>query len=175
MTMSPRPQRVYFTARRLLGRAGIIAPPVPVEELATHLGVEVRSIPFEGELSGILTADAQHVIIGVNRLHTGTRQRFTIAHEIGHYLLHQHDDVHIDRGFPSRRRDEISGQAIDPEEIAANAFAAEILMPAAFLRKDLGDRRIDYADDEQVQYLAKLYDVSVQAMTFRLTNLGYLA
>jgi Zn-dependent peptidase ImmA (M78 family) len=175
MTMIPRPQRVYFTARRLLERVMITSPPVPVEKMAEHLGIEVRFVPFEGELSGILTAVPHGVIIGVNKSHTRARQRFTIAHEIGHYLLHQHDDIHIDRRFPARRRDEVSGQAIDPEEIAANAFAAELLMPAVFLNDDLEGRRIDYADEKQVEDLARRYEVSVQAMTFRLTNLGYLA
>ena len=86
-------------------------------------------------------------------------------------LLHHSEDVFIDRDYPVKRRDEISSQAIDPEEIEANRFAAEILMPLPFLQADLRDRAIDLEDDAAITALAKKYRVSVAAMAFRISNI----
>lgn len=62
--------------------------------------------------------------------------------------------------------------AEDVEEIEANAFAAALLMPEPFLKKDLAMVVVDIDDEKQIQSLAKLYEVSDQAMTLRLANLS---
>ena len=82
--------------------------------------------------------------------------------------------IHVDRSFPARRRNERSAQAIDPDEIEANAFAAELLMPATMLEDDLLELSLDYEDDELFKRLADNYLVSLQAIIFRLTNLGFI-
>lgn len=148
-------------------------PPVPVERVAATLGARLRYSPFDGELAGMLLRDDEKIVIGVNSLHHINRQRFTIAHECGHLLLHKGKDVHIDRSFRINRRDERSSKAIDPEEIEANRFAAELLMPYDTLLKDLRDFGIDIdiEDDVQLKELADRYQVSVQALTHRITNL----
>ena len=110
-------------------------------------------------------------VIGVNSLHHTNRQRFTIAHECGHLLLHKGKDVHIDRSFRINRRDEVSSQAIDHKEIEANRFAAELLMPYDMIMSDLVEYDIDIEDEEELRGLADKYQVSVQALTHRITNL----
>ena len=72
---------------------------------------------------------------GVNSLHAPVRQRFTIAHELGHAVLHAREGIHLDQAFRLRFRDQTSAMAIDPEEIDANSFAAELLMPADELNR----------------------------------------
>ena len=67
------------------------------------------------------------------------------------------------------RRDERSSQAIDPDEIEANRFAAELLMPYAMIVDDIID--IDIEDDEELRELADKYQVSVQALTHRINDL----
>ena len=63
----------------------------------------------------------------------------------------------------------------DINEKEANYFAAELLMPAKFLRQELEGKRLDLFDDSgTLEKLAKKYKVSVQALTIRLTNLGYI-
>ena len=69
------------------------------------------------------------------------------------------------------RRDSKSSASVDPIEIEANYFAAEILMPASFLAKSLGNKTLDIDDDIVVDMLAKNYRVSASAMRFRLGNL----
>jgi Zn-dependent peptidase ImmA (M78 family) len=159
-------------ATKLLGKYGITRPPVPVEMIAESLGARVRYSPHEGELAGMLMRGNGQIVIGVNSLHHINRQRFTIAHEIGHLLLHK-GDVHIDRSFRVHRRDAVSSMAIDPDEIEANRFAAELLMPFDMIASDLAEL-IDVEDEGEIRRLADKYQVSVQAMTHRVTNLLHL-
>lgn len=157
-------------AAQILKEHKIKKPPIPVEKVAEALGAQVRYSPFEGELAGMLVRgeDGQR-IIGVNSMHHINRQRFTIAHECGHLLFHK-GDVHIDHAFRVNRRDATSSKAIDPEEIEANRFAAELLMPYTMIAQDLLDHTIDIEDEDAIKELAQKYQVSVQAMTHRITN-----
>lgn len=161
---------------KLLNAIGVDSPPIPVERVAKHLGARVSRVPLAGEkaLSGLLYRAGGETIIGVNKRHPAPRQRFTIAHEIGHLVLHDRDALHIDRGFPMRLRDARSSQAVDPDEIAANAFAAELLMPTAMVLGDLEGQAVDYEEEQAIRCLAERYEVSLQAMIFRLVNLGLL-
>jgi Zn-dependent peptidase ImmA (M78 family) len=61
--------------------------------------------------------------------------------------------------------------AIDHEEIEANRFAAELLMPKDLLEADLDKFEIDIEDAETIQHMARRYGVSEQAMTLRIVNL----
>ena len=61
----------------------------------------------------------------------------------------------------------------DQDEMEANRFAAEILMPIDFLRNDLKGREFDLADDNELRSLARRYGVSTQALAIRLNSLGY--
>jgi len=164
---------VKEAAEKLLFEAAIGKPPVPVERLARLRGVQVRYKPLEGDLSGMLFREGSRAIIGVNALHPKPRQRFTIAHELGHLELHETSGIHVDHKFLVRRRDEHSSQATDNEEIEANGFAAELLMPASMLENDLSGFEVDYEDEELTRWLANRYKVSLQAMGIRLSNLGF--
>lgn len=97
-------------------------------------------------------------VITVNAKHHENRQRFTIAHELGHYALNHGSKEDV------LYRDGNS----DPDEIEANAFAAEILMPSAIIRHLIFER-----DITTVQELAHKLWVSEQAILYRLKNLGF--
>ena len=60
-----------------------------VEAIAEKLGAEVIFDKLGDDVSGLLVREADRVVIGVNDAHPETRQRFTIAHELGHLVLHQ--------------------------------------------------------------------------------------
>jgi Zn-dependent peptidase ImmA (M78 family) len=174
----------YDFARRkaaeLLEEGRVTKAPVPVKRLATLRGAVIRYQPFEEDgqhLSGMVRRLPDgSAVIGVNALHHTKRQRFTIAHELGHLLLHKDESIHVDKQFLVDRsrllgkRDRVSSQAEDPKEIEANQFAAELLMPRAFLLADLRGRRIDLESGEIAQELAGRYQVSVHAMTIRLAR-----
>jgi len=173
--MAPRYNLAKRKAQQLLAQANITAVPVPLETIAAAIDAKIYYEPYNGEhMSGMAyREDGQH-LIGVNSLHSKRRQRFTIAHEIGHLVLHTKDDIHVDETLPMFRT-ERSSLAIDDKEIEANQFAAELLMPAVWLLKDLRNRHIDIEEDDQViKELADTYGVSTQAMTIRLAAVGAL-
>ena len=106
--------------------------------------------------------------IGVNAKQSPARRRFTIAHEFGHFLLHE--------GFPAmsitttasifaRMR---SSLAVDIEEIEANFFAACLLMPKQFLIAVDAIEALD--SDRAVGRLATAFKVSRHAMSLRLAT-----
>lgn len=160
---------------RLLEEHGIKKPPVAVEAIARARGAEIRYLPFDGDISGMVFRDNDRAVIGINSLHHPNRQRFTIAHEIGHMLLHKGVEIHVDRAFRVNLRNDVSAQAVDPEEIEANRFAAELLMPENMLVGDLKGRVIDFENEDDLRRFAAKYRVSLQALTFRLINLGLIS
>jgi Zn-dependent peptidase ImmA (M78 family) len=139
--------------------------------MAKLAGAILRSGDLPDNLSGFLLRQAGGAVIGVNAEHADTRQRFTIAHEIGHLLLHP-DQSYLDRKIlPAYFRDDRSRTAEDKVEIDANQFAADLLMPKRFLLRALANREIDVEDADEVSKLAKRFGVSPQALTYRLINL----
>jgi Zn-dependent peptidase ImmA (M78 family) len=163
-------------ARKLLRNSGVIRPPVPVGDLARFLNIDVRYSPGKEDVSGALIRDGASVVIAVNSAQHENRQRFTIAHEIGHFLLHKGTEVHFDDDFQVNYRNAVSSEATNVDEIEANRFAAALLMPEEFLRRDLlrlkpNDRTID----NSIHSLAVRYKVSTRAMELRLVNLGFIS
>jgi Zn-dependent peptidase ImmA (M78 family) len=157
--------------RDLLTKNRVTRPPVPVDDIAREEGAEIVINRFNKEISGLLLRANGKVIIGVEKTQPPTRQRFTISHELAHLLLHDGEEVRVDTNFRINLRSPESSTAEDIEEIEANAFAASLLMPEAFLKEDLANFILDVEDPQQVQHLARRYEVSAQAMTIRLMNL----
>lgn len=158
-------------ADRLLSEAGISGEPVRVFEVARAVGVRIRLGPMPSELSGFLLREDKTAIIGVNNLHPRRRQNFTVAHELGHLRLHPTGSF-VDRKLSFYFRDSKSGLASDRREIDANQFAAELLMPEKYLRPYLHGKNVDLGDEELLESIARKFEVSTQALSFRLINLG---
>lgn len=172
------PESPKAAARRLLREMNVEQPPVPVDALARHVGAELSYRSLEGDISGLLYRDEGRKVIGVNALDAPTRQRFTIAHEIGHLLLHPGHTVIVDKlvkvnfrataSMPVARRE---------EERQANEFAAELLMPERLVKgfaSDMVGDSLLFSKDDLVRALAQRFDVSPIAMEYRLVNLGLL-
>lgn len=146
----------------------IFKPSVPIDKLVKKSKVNLKFGDL-GEVSGLLVRDGNSATIGVNDQHPPTRQRFTIAHEFGHFLLHAGIFAHYDRDYRVNYRSAESSQATNIEEIEANFFAASILMPKNFLDTDEALLALD--NDAEVNRLALRYNVSRHAMSLRLANL----
>ena len=175
--MSVRRKMVRELSTELLAQHNIVSAPVDVEKLAHALHVDVHKDRVAGDISGYLFRDHEKTsaIIGVNSRQHPNRQRFTIAHELGHFLLHANDKVHVDRGFEVRLRSDESSKGTDIDEKEANLFAAELLMPLAFVEKDMADiQTVDLMEETTIKSLAKKYQVSTHAFAFRLAYLGYV-
>jgi Zn-dependent peptidase ImmA (M78 family) len=170
-------RKAQTAAYALLDAHDLHEPPVDVEALANLLGVRVVHDRLEREISGMLVrpdGDAPPVI-GVNSYHPIGRQRFTIAHELGHLHLHRGREVIVDHAVRGRVnfRDPTSSLATDREEIEANAFAAALLMPGEWVAEQL-DLRLQERRHPTgiVEALAEVFGVSRVAMENRLMNLG---
>jgi Zn-dependent peptidase ImmA (M78 family)/DNA-binding XRE family transcriptional regulator len=152
-------------AQELIGLAPVFAPPVDVQAIARRCGVRVigESFAWDVAISGFLVELESGPIIGFNSAHSHGRQRFTVAHELGHYLLRHHDHYHLDMGSAMAHGEDPNYDWRD--ERKANEFAAELLMPAQMVMAAAQKH-------STVQALANLFQVSKEAMGFRLINLG---
>jgi predicted transcriptional regulator len=139
-------------------------PPVMVGPIAKELGLKVYRLPLGPTIAGQLVRDARKggpsgfaVYLNINDAQT--RQKFTLAHEIAHFILHRDliEDGVID---DTMYRSELGSFY----ETQANQLAADILMPIRLVKKW-------YAQIPDLKELAKKFDVSEQAMKIRLDNL----
>lgn len=135
------------------------AAPVNVHEIAKALGLDVysdRTMP--DAVSGLLTKDEDGYYIVVNAKHHPNRQRFTVAHEIAHFILHK-DQVGDGVQDSVLYRSHLSGKL----EWEANRLAADILMPMHLIEEL--EAKVGYPS---VEYLARSLKVSKSAMSIRL-------
>ena len=141
-------------------------PPVDVEGLALALGLKMHKAYLINNISGTIEPTEDSYKITVNMNHSHTRKRFTIAHEIGHFLLHKHligDGLDDDRAYRSTDIGKYHNTAIGPnEESQANRMAAAILMPPESIEEAKSKGCTNPAE------LAVKFGVSEQAMCIQL-------
>lgn len=146
-------------------------PPVNIEGIIRDLGIDLdKKAELDAEISGQIELLSNGVHrISVNRGEHYYRQRFTMAHELGHYLYHSHlmrDGIDDNRAYRSEPHGRFHNTNITrSEETEANQFAAAILMPADILRRE-------WQNNRDVEALAKKFQVSKRAMEIRLEGLG---
>ncbi len=148
----------------LARKHGITMAPLDVEALMKLMGINlVYSSDLEKDVSGCLTKeDGDNWICKVNVDHHRTRQRFTIAHELAHYILHrnQQNDF-IDHTY---FRSSVNENAMEYE---ANAFAGTLLMPEEDIRYFIGNV------STSVNEIANHFGVSPLAVRVRALQLGF--
>lgn len=152
---------------KILASTKITDLPIPIEKIAELLQMKISYAPSD-EYSGMLirtNGKKGKTLIGINSAESRERQRFTIAHEVGHFFLHKNLDVSVDY--------RTSYSAPKPKkEAEADEFAANLLMPLNFLAVDF-DIIISNNSFLEVDLinLAKKYVVSPEAMRIRLSKL----
>lgn len=151
----PRVGSARKIARQLLKNAGVCKLPVMVRDVVNHIkktsDLSVYPWAFGNNTSGIQVTYDDSATIGYNQDQHRHRQRFTVAHEIGHFMMgHTIGNSIFD--LDSKK----------PEEIEANQFAAELLMPLTFLNKEIKNGNKD------VKNFAKIFDVSEESIWWRL-------
>lgn len=138
--------------------------PVPIYEMISDFGLEFECQAMPDNVSGwIERLPNGSYKVAVNSGHPSTRQRFTAAHELGHYIYHRDllgDGVGDNRAYRTEGTDRPNANIRPVHERQANSFAANVLMPRHVLAaiKGKGD----------VAVLAKLFEVSQEAMRIRL-------
>lgn len=156
---------VKFLAEEQLRLLGGEQYPVPVIALAEQHHIHVfTSEDFLKDENGYISMENGNAKIVVNGTHSYGRKRFTIAHEIAHYLLDR--DYLLEHGSIDR-----DGTAADPSyrsrETRANIFAAELLMP----EQPFVDQWLVLKDIERI---ADYFGVSKSAAQWRAKNLGLI-
>lgn len=144
-------------AKKLLEDFGIEYPPIDPELIAESSGVDVVYADFEGgsDISGFYDFDESRIY--VNKDQPATRKNFTIAHELGHHILHQ-EYARSERYRYMPRNNAYAG-AKPPEEREADAFAASLLVPLDMLKK--------YSKYSSAYEVSKLFAVSPEVIGFR--------
>jgi Zn-dependent peptidase ImmA (M78 family) len=173
MTSQPVDQH----AEEVLRKTNTYKVPVPIEVVAHRLNLTTEASALGDSVSGMLVVENDRGAIGYNSSHARVRQRFTVAHEIAHFILHlkrnRRSQLFIDP-FVIFRRDDNSATGNDKEEVEANRFGASLLMPATLVLKEIKKHGLDLDDEDALTFLAKRFKVSTAAMTYRLNALGVL-
>lgn len=177
-------QSIKQKVNEIFIKLNITKPPVDVYSIANAFKIKITHADLDDGFSGFLMIKNSKATIAVNEHHHPNRQRFTIAHELGHYFLHRgnnNDLIYLDNKIMRRNetifqknRDETSSHGTDEEEIQANLFAAELLMPEEFVKETLEYEDIDLSDDVSFYLLSKRFSVSEQAMGIRLGRLNLI-
>lgn len=161
-------------ARAIIASHGINEPPVPIDRIAKSRNITLRYAPLEEDLSGMAFIKDSLAVIAVNALHHPHRQRFTIAHELAHHILHADilaQGVHVDKII--LRRDKLAASGSDDVEIEANIFASELLMPEPMILPFIDNTAdmIDLNDEARLLTIARRFKVSLAALQYRLAAL----
>lgn len=145
-----------YTPDTLLFKLNVYSPPIDVLSIAQSIGVQVHFVSG-AEWDGAVESDKNgNAEIYVNINQKPTAQRFTIAHELGHVLIHEPGSTY---------RDNWSLDKTDIAEIQANIFAANLLMPSWMV--------FAYATNKTINDLSKLFRVSERFVVYRLQAFGY--
>lgn len=153
--------------------------PFDYSQLMTFLvereGIRLREADLE-EISGVLYKDNQgDWVILVNREDSQKRKLFTIAHELGHYFLHKNDqDQFIDGQFVNSCFGRSESTKYQQQELEANEFAGNLVMPKAQIQEELGlPQQAGELSESVIVKMASKFRVSPHAMLTRLKNLNY--
>lgn len=160
---TPTPDRTPELPLAIAGRF-LDTAPVNLLAMAEALGLQVNmEADLPDDISGSIIRGGDGAAgyrIDVNRRHSVYRKRFTLAHEISHYLLHREqigDGIRDNAMYRSSLSDFL--------EVQANRNAAQILMPSSLVRRVYG------AGLRWVAGLSQAFQVSDEAMRIRLKQL----
>jgi Zn-dependent peptidase ImmA (M78 family) len=147
-------RRARLSAAQVLEWCGIHRPPVDIKRVIEALGARVEFVPNPG-WSGALTQDADAATVWINSDESPLRQRFTMAHECAHLLLHE-GNLFRDGNYWSDG---------SQKEVEANKYAADLLMPLAWVAELGVPCNFDSAN------LCRQFGVSSAAMEIRLAKI----
>jgi Zn-dependent peptidase ImmA (M78 family) len=163
-------KQIENVARKVLESTKLSKIPVDPIEIANNLNIKVQNAVFNDEsLSGMIAKREDNTIILVNLNDSPFRKRFTIAHELGHYIMHIKEtgefvdhDIDLFRGEEQLTSEYSNARK---EEIEANIFASALLMDEEQVKKE-------WESYKDISKLAESFQVSRTAMGIRTGSLG---
>lgn len=155
-------KHVFAEVERILQENFVVAPPIKIDEIVRNYGLSLAAVDFSSspewkDVAGYLNAQERKIYL--NSADSGARQAFTVAHELGHWLLHR--DKLDDPDYAILYRKPLGEKGTDTIEKEANVFAANLLVPRALLDK--------YKDDDAGR-IAKIFGVSSDVIGYRLKD-----
>jgi Zn-dependent peptidase ImmA (M78 family) len=149
--------------------------PVDVNKIIEILGIPVEKKPDfrKSKVTGSITMKEGLPKIWINPMmnQIEERERFTLSHELGHFMLHIapsfKDDIIVDDTIELNR--DSNWNVIEME---ANKFAAELLMPLEEIKREVNDLDTSYSKDKIIEILSEKFKVSRLAIQFRLQGIG---
>jgi Zn-dependent peptidase ImmA (M78 family) len=140
--------------------------PIDPVAISLKLGIKAVQMALPENVSGaIIKEQGKDAVIVVDRNDSNNRKRFTVAHELGHYIYRVFSNENNEEFEWIDFRGEHSKTGEIKEEIFANNFAANLLMPSDMVKKY-------YSETKNVLLLANKFGVSIESMIIRLKNVG---
>lgn len=159
-------QRVPVDELAIIDNVTVKAPPVAIGLIAQQLGIEVISITLQADISGLirqLSSENPSYQIQVNNTDVAVRQRFTVAHELAHFLLHRHsigtDGITDSILYRSKLSDRV--------EAEANRMAAALLLPWDKVHNWCLQKHASHPTSVHLEEIAQVFKVSALAVGFR--------
>jgi Zn-dependent peptidase ImmA (M78 family) len=151
-------------AKKILAESKMKAPPIDLLRILAAHGIRYEEVDdFPDSVDALFIEDGSKVYAAVNARQHPHRQRFSLAHELGHFFLHRdgmpEDAVNIDN--PPTGEDEIGSPTKSPAEIEADLFAGELLVPLEMLKAHTG---------KPISELSKLFLVSEQVVSIAISR-----
>lgn len=137
--------------------------PIRVTDIAQNYGLQIKIVDlgaYQSDVAGFI--DSKTKTIFVNKNDGVTRQAFTIAHELGHWLMHQNELKSKPDKYAILYRRPLGEPNPDPVEKQANTFAAALLVPKELLEK--------YKDVKDHGKIADIFGVSPEVIGYRLRH-----
>ncbi len=161
---------------RILSENRITAAPIPVVSIAESMGFSVYFATFNDQNIAGIMFDAEkpwgpfedNRVIAINRKDYATRQNFTVAHEVGHFVLHCSQD----NNFYERYMHGLDRGQKEKTEKEANSFAAELLMPESMVRSFLNTLPEQITRAQAALEISRKFIVSTKAAHLRMDELG---
>lgn len=152
----------------ILKRLGIYDPSdIDLDLIAFSLNAAVKRVALT-ECEGSIIGTAEKAIISINSNAHPRRQRFSLGHELGHWVNDRGPKMPFRCDTNAmRQRDNRPGDFAQHREVRANAFAADLIMPV-FIWKKYGEA-LDVTWDS-IRHLANMFDVSLTSAAIRLVE-----
>lgn len=147
---------------------GINTDPLDIKSVAERIfNIDVKEDKFDKNVSGFLERIGGRWCIYVNQYESELRKRFTIAHELGHFIKHK--DKYMISGSSNPDQVFFRDSTVDPIEKEANEFAADLLMP-----KDIFIAKIK-SGCNTIEKLSEAFELSTSAVKYRAYKLGLIS
>lgn len=167
--------KIESYAEKLIKSSGItdLNSKIDIDAIASHLGIIVEyKDPKDDTISGAIHRELNRTVIYINSEQPPNRQRFTLAHELGHFILHKDMKAFVDGKKTQILLRSKQGEK-SQKEVEANCFAAALLMPAKGVESQYKIlKKNENFEGMALVELSLIYSVSIEAMGYRLMNLG---